>query len=149
MPADAFWDPAKENLVARAATQQSYVLNPSGDVHIALLDFGAKANIARSLTRRGAKVTVLPWNTDFNAVRDQYDGLFLSNGPGDPAHCIDAAMTVRKTIEEWDKPIFGICMGNQIIGLAAGLESAFAATPLRLTFAQPIACGTSGRLVWR
>lgn len=120
-----YWDPSLINLVAEVSTREPYTLNPSGHVKIALLDFGAKANIARSLTKRGASVTVLPWNFDFNAVRDRYDGLFLSNGPGDPNHCMEAALNVRKAIEEWEKPIFGICMGNQIIGLAAGLDGKF------------------------
>jgi carbamoyl-phosphate synthase small subunit len=118
-----YWNPANENLVDQVSTKEIYTLNPDGDVKIALLDFGAKANIIRSLTRRGAAVTVFPWNYDFNKVRDQYDGLFLSNGPGDPKQCMEAALNVRKTIDEWDKPIFGICMGHQIIGLAAGLEA--------------------------
>lgn len=118
-----YWNPENENLVDQVSTKEVYTLNPDGDVKIALLDFGAKANIIRSLTRRGAAVTVFPWNYDFNKVRDQYDGLFLSNGPGDPKQCMEAALNVRKTIDEWDKPIFGICMGHQIIGLAAGLEA--------------------------
>lgn len=123
-PKDAeYWDPSKDNLIAQASTKEVYTLNPEGDVNIALLDFGAKANIVRSLVRRNARVTVLPWDFDFNTVRDQYDGLFLSNGPGDPKSIMDTAMRVRKTVEEWDKPIFGICMGHQILGLAAGLEA--------------------------
>jgi carbamoyl-phosphate synthase small subunit len=126
LPAPAqeeYWDPTTENLVDQVSVRKPYTLNEGGDVHIAVLDFGAKANILRSLVRRGAKCTVLPWNYDFNSVRDQFDGLFLSNGPGDPAHCHDAAMGLRKTFEEWDKPIFGICMGHQVIGMAAGLEA--------------------------
>ncbi|GAA6005684.1 carbamoyl-phosphate synthase (glutamine-hydrolyzing) CPA1 [Rhodotorula paludigena] len=123
-PADSeYWDPSTENLVDQVSTREVYTLNPDGDVKIALLDFGAKANILRSLTRRGASVTVFPWNYDFNKVRDEFDGLFLSNGPGDPKHCMEAAHNLRKTIDEWDKPIFGICMGHQVIGLAAGLEA--------------------------
>jgi carbamoyl-phosphate synthase small subunit len=118
-----YWDPAQENLVDQVSTKEIYTLNPDGDVKIALLDFGAKANILRSLVRRGAAVTVFPWNYDFNKVRDQFDGLFLSNGPGDPKHCMEAALHVRKTINEWEKPVFGICMGHQIIGLAAGLDA--------------------------
>lgn len=118
-----YWDPSKENLVDQVSTREVYTLNPSGDIKIAVLDFGAKANIVRSLVRRGAAVTVFPWNYDFNSVRDQYDGLFLSNGPGDPMQCMDAAMKLRKTIQEWDRPVFGICMGHQIIGIAAGLEA--------------------------
>ncbi|KAI0743813.1 carbamoyl phosphate synthase small subunit [Daedaleopsis nitida] len=122
-PAEEYWDPTTENLVAQVSTEAPYELNPSGDVKIAVLDFGAKANILRSLVRRGAAVTVLPWNYDFNKVRDQFDGLFLSNGPGDPNHCMEAALHLRKTLQEWDKPVFGICMGHQVIGMAAGLEA--------------------------
>jgi carbamoyl-phosphate synthase small subunit len=123
-PAEAdYWDPSKENLVDQVSTKEPYELNPTGDVKIAVLDFGAKANILRSLVRRGASVTVLPWNFDFNKIRDQYDGLFLSNGPGDPAHCMEAALHLRRTMQEWDKPVFGICMGHQVIGMAAGLEA--------------------------
>lgn len=118
-----YWDPSTENLVAQASCKEAYTLNPEGDVKIALLDFGAKANILRSLVKRNAAVTVLPWNFDFNTVRDQFDGLFISNGPGDPSHCMEAVNHVRRTLEEWRKPIFGICMGNQILGLAAGLET--------------------------
>ncbi|KAH8108079.1 carbamoyl-phosphate synthase [Cristinia sonorae] len=118
-----YWDPSEENLVAQVSTTEPYVLNPTGDVKIAVLDFGAKANILRSLVRRNAAVTVLPWNFDFNAVRDQYDGLFLTNGPGDPRHCMEAALNLRKTLQQWDKPVFGICMGHQVIGMAAGLDA--------------------------
>jgi carbamoyl-phosphate synthase small subunit len=118
-----YWDPSLENLVDQVSTKEPYELNPSGDVKIAVLDFGAKANILRALVRRGAAVTVLPWNYDFNAVRGRFDGLFLSNGPGDPQQCWDAAHILRRTLAEWTKPIFGICMGHQIIGMAAGLEA--------------------------
>ncbi|OXG19059.1 carbamoyl-phosphate synthase, small subunit [Cryptococcus neoformans Tu401-1] len=119
-----YWDPSKENLVAQASTRKAYVLNEKGSgPRIAVLDFGTKANILRSLVRRDAVVTVLPWDFDFNTVRDQFDGLFLSNGPGDPKMIMDSAMRVRQTINEWDKPIFGICMGHQVLGLAAGLEA--------------------------
>ncbi|EPQ57336.1 small subunit of carbamoyl phosphate synthase [Gloeophyllum trabeum ATCC 11539] len=120
---EEYWDPTTENLVDQASTKAPYTLNPNGDVKIAVLDFGAKANILRSLVRRNASVTVLPWNFDFNTVRDQYDGLFLTNGPGDPKHCMEAAMNLRRTFQEWNKPIFGICMGHQVIGMAAGLEA--------------------------
>jgi carbamoyl-phosphate synthase small subunit len=123
-PAEAdYWDPSKENLVDQISTKEPYVLNSAGNVRIALLDFGAKANISRALVRRGASVTVLPWDYDFNAIRDSFDGLFLSNGPGDPQQCSVAAHKLRPVLEEWRKPIFGICMGHQIIGMAAGLDS--------------------------
>lgn len=121
--AQEYWDPSQENLVDQVSTKAPYVLNPTGDVKIAVLDFGAKANILRALVRRGAAVTVLPWNYDFNAVRDNFDGLFLTNGPGDPQHCMEAALKLRSTLQEWNKPVFGICMGHQIIGMAAGLDA--------------------------
>lgn len=121
---EEFWDPSKDNLVAQASTLKPFTLNEGGTgPRIAILDFGSKANILRSLIRRGAVVTVLPWDYDFNSIRDQFDGLFLSNGPGDPKMIMDTAMRVRQIIDEWNKPIFGICMGHQILGLAAGLEA--------------------------
>lgn len=95
---DQYWDPTTENLVEQVSTRVPYELNAKGDVKIAVLDFGAKANILRSLVRRNAAVTVLPWNFDFDSIRDQYDGLFLSNGPGDPTHCIGVAMKLRRTL---------------------------------------------------
>lgn len=131
-PADSeYWDPAKDNLIAQASTKEVYTLNddPSdrSQVKIALLDFGAKANIMRSLVRRGASVTVLPWDTPLeSSLMSSFDGLFLSNGPGDPMHGKPAAENVAKLLNsEWwcNKPVFGICMGNQILGLAAGMET--------------------------
>lgn len=126
-----YWDPAQENLIAVASTKHVYTLNDNphdkDQVRIALLDFGAKANIMRSLVKRGASVTVLPWDTPLDApLMSTFDGLFLSNGPGDPKYGHSAAMEVRKLLKAvwWcNKPVFGICMGNQIIGLAAGLET--------------------------
>ncbi|KAL7418582.1 Multifunctional pyrimidine synthesis protein CAD [Cryptotrichosporon argae] len=145
--AHEFWDPSGENLIAQVSTKQPYTLNQNGrGPRIAVLDFGSKANILRSLVKRDAVVTVLPWDFDFNAVRDQYDGLFLSNGPGSPMSIMDTAMRVRTTIEEWDKPIFGICMGHQILGIAAGMEA------YRMTFGnrghnQPVlALASSGNI---
>ncbi|KAF8919737.1 carbamoyl-phosphate synthase [Mucidula mucida] len=120
---EEYWDPTSENLVDQISTKTPYELNPTGSIKIAVLDFGAKANILRSLVRRDAAVTVLPWDYDFNAVRDQFDGLFLTNGPGDPSHCMEAALKLRKTLQEWDRPVFGICMGHQVIGMAAGLDA--------------------------
>lgn len=123
-----FTDPQTEKLIERVSTKSPYTIHPVGGpsaarVHIALLDFGSKANIVRCLIREGASVTVLPYNYDFNSVRDQFDGLFLSNGPGSPYSIPESIQTVKRCIEEWTKPIFGICMGHQIIGLAAGIEA--------------------------
>ncbi|KAG0066200.1 Multifunctional pyrimidine synthesis protein CAD [Linnemannia elongata] len=106
-----------------ASTKEVYELNPLGDVKIALIDCGVKENILRCLVARGASVTVFPWDYDFNQVMDQYDGLFISNGPGDPRA---ASKTVQNLATAFKnpapKPIFGICMGNQLMGMAAGLD---------------------------
>lgn len=71
-PADSeYWDPSGENLIAQVSTKEPYVLNPDGDVHVAVMDYGTKTNILRSLMKRNAKVTVLPWDYDFHSVKDQ------------------------------------------------------------------------------
>jgi carbamoyl-phosphate synthase small subunit len=88
-----------------------------GLLKIALIDCGAKANILRCLLARNAEVIRLPWNHDLRGI--EYDGLFLSNGPGDPKACGKTIAMVRRAFE-LGKPIFGICLGNQIMALAAG-----------------------------
>jgi len=119
-----FVDPNLRNLVAEASTKEPVTYNPEGNVHIAVVDCGIKQNIVRSLASRGATVTVVPWNYDFNKVADQFDGLFVSNGPGDPAQCVPTINHLREAFVTFaDKPIFGICMGNQLMGLAAGLQT--------------------------
>ena len=84
---------------------------------VVLLDCGVKANIIRCLLRRGVVVIRVPWNYDFNGL--DYDGLFLSNGPGDPDTCEAAVQHIRKALEG-DRPICGICMGNQLLAKAGG-----------------------------
>ncbi|MDR0908742.1 MAG: glutamine-hydrolyzing carbamoyl-phosphate synthase small subunit [Spirochaetaceae bacterium] len=87
---------------------------------IALIDCGAKANIYRCLLNRSVEVISVPWNHDLSDI--EYDGLFLSNGPGDPKACNKTIATVRKAFSR-GKPIFGICLGNQIMALAAGADT--------------------------
>ena len=84
---------------------------------IALIDCGAKANILRCLLARNVEVTCLPWNHDLKGI--EYDGLFLSNGPGDPKACGKTIASVRQAFDR-KKPVFGVCLGNQIMALAAG-----------------------------
>jgi carbamoyl-phosphate synthase small subunit len=91
-----------------------------GGFHVVLYDFGAKRNIARHLAAHGAKVTIVPADTSAEDVLAlKPDGVMLSNGPGDPAGLPYAAKAVRQLIEN-DLPIFGICLGHQMIGLALG-----------------------------
>lgn len=118
-----FPNPNERNLVSEASTKEVYELNPMGDVKVALIDCGVKENILRCLVARGASVTVFPWNYDFNKVMDQFDGLFISNGPGDPRAAMTTVQNLATAFKNPSpKPIFGICMGNQLMGMAAGLD---------------------------
>ncbi|RCI00643.1 Multifunctional pyrimidine synthesis protein CAD [Rhizopus azygosporus] len=117
-----FPNPNAENLVAKVSTKVPITYNPKGDVRIAVIDCGVKQNILRCLASRGAAVTVLPYNYDFNSVANQFDGLFISNGPGSPTYCVETIKNLQVAIETFNKPIFGICMGNLLLGMAAGLN---------------------------
>jgi len=87
---------------------------------VALLDLGAKDNIARSLAARGCDVTVYPAQTSAAEIlADQPDGIMLSNGPGDPKECVEIIEELKK-LYETDIPIFAICLGHQLLALAAG-----------------------------
>ncbi|KAI9343037.1 small subunit of carbamoyl-phosphate synthase [Zopfochytrium polystomum] len=118
-------DPNARNLCAEVSVKQKEVYNHTGDVHIALIDCGVKQNIIRCLARQGAKVTVVPWDHDLTKDSTEYDGVFISNGPGDPRQLtktvdnLKSFMTVPRQVPT---PIFGICMGNLLLGMAAGLK---------------------------
>ena len=87
---------------------------------VALMDFGAKRNIARSLVRRGCRVTVYPAHTSAEEIlNDRPDGIMLSNGPGDPKECTQIIEQVKKLYDS-DVPIFAICLGHQLMALATG-----------------------------
>ncbi|HJD94400.1 MAG TPA: glutamine-hydrolyzing carbamoyl-phosphate synthase small subunit [Bacteroides togonis] len=85
---------------------------------VVLVDCGVKTNILRCLLRRGVEVVRVPWDYDFNGL--QFDGLFISNGPGDPDTCDAAVQNIRKAMANEKLPIFGICMGNQLLSKAGG-----------------------------
>ena len=111
-----FHDPNAENLIAKVSTKEVREFG-EGEKHVVLVDCGTKYNIIRCLVRRGVRVTVVPWDYDFNTL--EYDGLFISNGPGNPDLAETTAANLRKAFEN-DKPICGICMGNQLLGKADG-----------------------------
>lgn len=93
------------------------------DFHVVAYDFGVKRNILRMLVERGCKLTVVPAQTPASDVLAlNPDGVFLSNGPGDPEPC-DYAIEAIKTLLETDIPIFGICLGHQLLGLASGAST--------------------------
>lgn len=85
---------------------------------VVLVDCGVKTNILRCLLRRGVEVVRVPWDYDFNGL--QFDGLFISNGPGDPDTCDAAVQNIRRAMANEKLPIFGICMGNQLLSKAGG-----------------------------
>jgi carbamoyl-phosphate synthase small subunit len=96
---------------------------PNAQYRIAAIDFGIKRNILRSLAERNALVKVFPHNTPFEKIAAwNPDAFFLSNGPGDPASMPNAVNLANKMIES-DKPVFGICLGHQIISLALGIPT--------------------------
>lgn len=114
-----FYDPNHDNLVARASITVPEVYGES-DMKVVLVDCGVKYNIVRCLLKRGAQVKVVPWDYDFN--NEQYDGLFISNGPGDPAMCEATINNLSKAMKN-DTPIMGICLGNQLLARAAGADT--------------------------
>jgi len=114
-----WYDPNVENLVDLVSTKQKTIYG-TGKHKIMLVDCGVKFNIIRSLLKYDTTVIRVPWNYDYS--KDDYDGLFISNGPGDPAICIPAIEQIKKAIEI-NKPIFGICLGSQLLGIASGADT--------------------------
>lgn len=115
----ALEDPNKRNLVAEVSIKEKREYG-NGPIKIIAVDCGMKENIVRSLTRPGITVLRVPWDYDF--TREEYDGLFLSNGPGDPTMC-DATIQNIKNAFKKDIPILGICLGTQLLALAAGAST--------------------------
>jgi len=92
--------------------------------HVVAIDYGSKRNIFRNLTDAGARVTVLPATASYDEVMaHEPDGIFLSNGPGDPAATGEYAVPVIRQLLETGKPLFGICLGHQLLGLAVGART--------------------------
>ena len=114
-----FYDPNCENLVGKVSCKEVEV-HGNGDKTVILVDCGVKHNIIRCLTRRGVKVVRVPWNYDFTTI--PYDGLFISNGPGNPDMAGETVEIIRKAMAI-GKPICGICMGNQLLAKAAGAKT--------------------------
>jgi len=109
-------DPNKYNLVEKVSTKKKTIYG-KGSIKILLVDTGAKFNIIRCLLKRNVKVVRVPWDYDFS--REKYDGLLIGNGPGDPKMCKKTIANLKGALIK-NKPIFGICLGNQLLGLAGG-----------------------------
>lgn len=114
-----FYDPNKVNLVDEVSIKEKKVYG-SGSVKILLIDCGVKYNILRSLLKRDTTVIRVPWDYDYH--NEEYDGLFISNGPGDPKMC---GITIENLVKslKGSKPVFGICLGNQLMALASGADT--------------------------
>ena len=105
----------------QVTTPEAYTLRPEGDVlhRVALIDYGAKRNIARELCKRGCAVTVLPCSAQAEDILAAgYDGVMLSNGPGDPTDNVSQIAEIAKLFGRI--PMFGICLGHQLMALAQG-----------------------------
>lgn len=110
------------DVVSEVSCNEPYVLEGNGP-KVALMDFGAKNNIARSLSRRGCKVTVYLAHTSAeDIIKADPDGIMLSNGPGDPETCVSIIQEIKKLYNS-DIPIFAICLGHQLMALANGAKT--------------------------
>ena len=115
-------------VVKKTSCKEKYIL-PASDAFekpikkVALLDLGAKRNIARSLDERGCEVTIYPCDTTAEEIlASSPDGIMLSNGPGDPKENVEIIKEIRKLYES-DVPIFAICLGHQLMALATGADT--------------------------
>ncbi|OKP02488.1 Protein pyrABCN [Penicillium subrubescens] len=124
-------DPNKKNLVAEVSIREPKLYTPPADValkhpsgrpvRVLCLDVGMKYNQLRCLLTRGVEVMVVPWDYDFPTLAGKdYDGLFVSNGPGDPATLTTTINNLAKTLKDARTPVFGICLGHQLIARSVG-----------------------------
>lgn len=114
-----FYDPNTKNLVDEVSLKERTVYG-SGKYKILLIDCGLKNNIIRHLLKRDTTIIRVPWDYDFS--KEEYDGLFISNGPGDPTQCKITVDNLALAFKN-NEPIFGICLGNQLMSLASGAKT--------------------------
>ena len=105
---------------SHSAANSAFFIPHSSLKKVVLVDCGVKTNIIRCLLKRNVEVIRVPWDYDYNGL--EFDGLFISNGPGDPDTCDAAVQNIRKAMANEKLPIFGICMGNQLLSKAGGAK---------------------------
>jgi carbamoyl-phosphate synthase small subunit len=115
----AFHDPNKDNLVAAVSNPGKKVFEGKGKT-VVVVDCGAKGSIIEELRKRDLTVIRVPWDYDF--LDEDFDAVFVSNGPGDPTACGATIHNLKKVLQ-WEKPVMGICLGNQLLALAAGAKT--------------------------
>ncbi len=111
-----WYDPNRDNLVAAVSPKEKQVYG-NGKHRILLIDCGVKNNIIRCFLDRNTTVIRVPY--DYDIQKEEYDGLFISNGPGDPEVCLPTIQSLEKALAD-EKPVFGICLGSQLMALASG-----------------------------
>ena len=111
-------------LSSKVSTKEPYYYgDENAEIKISALDIGIKKNILRNLAKRGAYIKVFPYNASFDEMKEwNPDGYFISNGPGDPEPLTDAVAATKKMIDS-GKPLFGICLGHQVLALANGVST--------------------------
>lgn len=114
-----FYDPNRVNLVKEVSIDKP-VRYGDGKYRVVLVDCGVKYNIIRNLLKRDTTVIRVPWDYDYHSL--DYDGLFISNGPGDPKTCMETITNISRSMDDVI-PVFGICLGNQLMALATGADT--------------------------
>lgn len=121
MPDVDFVDPNLENQVAKVSCRE-VIKYGGGGKKVVMIDCGVKHNILRCFIKRGVELWRVPWDHELGSLIKEADGLFISNGPGDPGLCGKTVEQIRLFMAA-DKPIWGICMGNQLLSMAGGAKT--------------------------